>query len=164
MNDNLKSDFTNPSNSYHVAVLLKETLDSLLIKQDGIYVDCTFGGGGHSRGILDKLSAKGKLVAFDQDEAAAINIPEDERVLFVPHNFRHLQRFLRLNRILQVDGILADLSRRITSHYFSITYLYLSTTIHMFQQRLSSILSKLKLHKSLTKSISVDKRKSINIK
>ncbi len=80
--------------SYHVPVLFSETLDALQVKPDGIYVDCTFGGGGHSKGILDRLNEKGKLIAFDQDEDAAKNIPEDERVLFVPHNFRHLQRFL----------------------------------------------------------------------
>jgi 16S rRNA (cytosine1402-N4)-methyltransferase len=91
-------------------------VEGLLIKPDGIYVDCTFGGGGHSRAVLDSLDDNGKLIAFDQDEDAAKNIPEDERVLFVPHNFRHLQRFLRLHRFLQVDGILADLG--VSSHQF----------------------------------------------
>ncbi|HRD42424.1 MAG TPA: 16S rRNA (cytosine(1402)-N(4))-methyltransferase, partial [Ferruginibacter sp.] len=78
--------------------------------------DCTFGGGGHSREILSRLSAKGRLVAFDQDEAAQNNLPKDERMLFVPHNFRHLQRFLRLYEIEKVDGILADLG--VSSHQF----------------------------------------------
>jgi 16S rRNA (cytosine1402-N4)-methyltransferase len=91
-------------------------MDSLQIQEDGIYVDCTFGGGGHSRAILEKLSEKGKLVAFDQDEDARSNIPEDPRILFVPHNFRHIQRFLRLNGIKEVDGILADLG--VSSHQF----------------------------------------------
>lgn len=104
------------SSSYHVPVLFEETLNALQVKPGGIYVDCTFGGGGHSKGILDKLDLNGKLIAFDQDEDAVKNIPEDERVLFVPHNFRHLQRFLRLHRYLQVDGILADLG--VSSHQF----------------------------------------------
>ena len=104
------------SSSYHVSVLFAETLDALQVQPDGIYVDCTFGGGGHTSGILERLGANGKLMAFDQDEDAAKNIPEDERVLFVPHNFRHLHRFLRLHRYLQVDGILADLG--VSSHQF----------------------------------------------
>src|SRR5687768_13439046 len=96
------------SSGYHVPVLFYETIDALQVKENGIYVDCTFGGGGHSKGILDKLGPNGMLVAFDQDADAKQNIPDDERVVFVPHNFRHLQRFLRLNKIQQVDGILAD--------------------------------------------------------
>ncbi len=116
MKDNPKNGDTYPSYPYHVPVLFKETVEGLLIKPDGIYVDCTFGGGGHSRAVLDSLDDNGKLIAFDQDEDAAKNIPEDERVLFVPHNFRHLQRFLRLHRFLQVDGILADLG--VSSHQF----------------------------------------------
>lgn len=104
------------SSTYHVPVLFEEAMAAMEIKPDGIYVDCTFGGGGHSRGILDKLSPKGKLVAFDQDADAIKNIPEDERVLFVPNNFRHLQRFLRLHGFLKVDGVLADLG--VSSHQF----------------------------------------------
>ncbi len=102
--------------SYHVPVLLYETLDALQVKPNGVYVDCTFGGGGHSKAILERLNGNGKLIAFDQDEDAAKNLPEDERVLFVPYNFRHLQRFLRLHQYLQVDGILADLG--VSSHQF----------------------------------------------
>jgi 16S rRNA (cytosine1402-N4)-methyltransferase len=102
--------------SYHVPVLFSETLDALQVKPDGVYVDCTFGGGGHSKGILDRLSRNGKLIAFDQDQDAAKNIPGDDRILFVPHNFRHLHRFLKLHRYLQVDGILADLG--VSSHQF----------------------------------------------
>jgi 16S rRNA (cytosine1402-N4)-methyltransferase len=102
--------------SYHIPVLLKETVDGLKIVPDGIYVDCTFGGGGHSRAILAKLSEKGKLVVFDQDEDARKNLPDDKRIIFVPHNFRHLQRFLRLHTIIAVDGILADLG--VSSHQF----------------------------------------------
>ena len=101
---------------YHIPVLLQETIDGLHVKADGIYVDCTFGGGGHSRALLAQLGEKGILVAFDQDEAARKNLPTDSRVIFVPQNFRHLQRFLRLHKITQVDGILADLG--VSSHQF----------------------------------------------
>ena len=101
---------------YHIPVLLNEVIEALRIKPDGIYVDCTFGGGGHSKAILEKLSEKGKLVVFDQDEDAKMNLPEDPRILFIPHNFRHLKRFLRLHNILSVDGILADLG--VSSHQF----------------------------------------------
>lgn len=102
--------------SYHTPVLLKETVEGLKIVPDGIYVDCTFGGGGHSKAILEKLSAKGRLVAFDQDEDARKILPDDTRVIFVSHNFRHLQRFLRLHNITAVDGIMADLG--VSSHQF----------------------------------------------
>jgi len=102
--------------SYHVPVLLNESLEGLNIKTNGVYVDCTFGGGGHSKAILSKLGKDGKLVAFDQDEDARKNLPADERIIFVPQNFRHLQRFLRLSNIQSVDGILADLG--VSSHQF----------------------------------------------
>jgi 16S rRNA (cytosine1402-N4)-methyltransferase len=102
--------------NYHVPVLLNEAIDALQITLDGIYVDCTFGGGGHSAAILQRLGEKGKLVAFDQDADARNNLPDDDRVIFVPHNFRHLQRFLRLHKIEAVDGILADLG--VSSHQF----------------------------------------------
>ncbi|MFT3679986.1 MAG: 16S rRNA (cytosine(1402)-N(4))-methyltransferase RsmH [Ferruginibacter sp.] len=101
---------------YHIPVLLHETISLLDIKPDGIYVDCTFGGGGHSRVILQQLNENGMLVAFDQDDDARKNLPEDKRVVFVPQNFRHLQRFLRLHKITAVDGILADLG--VSSHQF----------------------------------------------
>lgn len=104
------------SSSYHVPVLFHEVIDALQVKQDGVYADCTFGGGGHSRGILDKLGSAGKLIAFDQDADARQNVPADERVVFVPNNFRHLQRFLRLNGFAKVDGVLADLG--VSSHQF----------------------------------------------
>ncbi len=101
---------------YHVPVMLQQVIEGLQIKPDGVYVDCTFGGGGHSKAILHHLNSKGKLIAFDQDEEAKNNLPtgqagmpDDERIIFVPHNFRHLQKFLRLHKITQVDGILADL-------------------------------------------------------
>jgi 16S rRNA (cytosine1402-N4)-methyltransferase len=104
------------NNEYHIPVLLNEVMEGLRIDPDGIYVDCTFGGGGHSRAILQQLSSKGKLIAFDQDEDAKKNMPDDERLVFVSHNFRHLQRFLRLEGIRAVDGIMADLG--VSSHQF----------------------------------------------
>ena len=94
---------------YHVPVLLQEVIDGLSIRPDGVYVDCTFGGGGHSLEILKHLNADGRMVVFDQDADARKNVPADDRIIFVPHNFRHLQRFCRLHKITQVDGILADL-------------------------------------------------------
>ena len=103
-------------NVYHTPVLVKETIEGLKIVPNGVYVDCTFGGGGHSKAILEKLDTSGKLVAFDQDENARRNVPPDSRIIFVPHNFRHLQRFLRLHTITAVDGILADLG--VSSHQF----------------------------------------------
>ena len=106
----------NESTNYHIPVLLKEAVDALAIKEDGVYVDCTFGGGGHSREILKSLGTAGKLIVFDQDEDAKKNVPDDERVLFVPQNFRHLQRFLRLHKFPKVDGVLADLG--VSSHQF----------------------------------------------
>jgi 16S rRNA (cytosine1402-N4)-methyltransferase len=105
-----------PKSDYHVPVLFHETMEQLNIIPDGIYVDATFGGGGHSRGILSKLGPKGRLIAFDQDADAKNNLPNDDRVLFVPENFRYLQRFLRLHKIDQVDGLLADLG--VSSHQF----------------------------------------------
>ncbi|MFC4232346.1 16S rRNA (cytosine(1402)-N(4))-methyltransferase RsmH [Parasediminibacterium paludis] len=101
---------------YHVPVLYAETLDGLNIQADGVYVDCTFGGGGHGRGILKNLGEAGRLIAFDQDADAVKNIPEDSRVTFVPQNFRHLQRFLRLHKVSKVNGVLADLG--VSSHQF----------------------------------------------
>ncbi len=101
---------------YHVPVLLQEVVESLQVREDGIYVDATFGGGGHSKAILAKLGPSGKLIVFDQDAAAQQNVPDDDRILFVPHNFRHLQRMLRLHKVTQVDGILADLG--VSSHQF----------------------------------------------
>jgi len=101
---------------YHIPVLLSETIDGLKIQRDGIYVDCTFGGGGHSKAILEQLNDKGRLIAFDQDKAAADNLPPDNRILFIPQNFRHLQRFLKLHGISTVNGILSDLG--ISSHQF----------------------------------------------
>lgn len=109
-----------PTNSsqdaYHLPVLLEESLDGLNINPEGRYVDCTFGGGGHSRGILQRLGPKGRLYAFDQDSDARRNLPQDDRITFLPHNFRHLARFLRLHDATAVDGIFADLG--VSSHQF----------------------------------------------
>ena len=102
--------------TYHIPVLLREVIESLQIHPDGIYVDCTFGGGGHARAMLEQLGPKGKLIAFDQDVDAQKNLPVDERLIFVPQNFRHLQRYLRLHKISSVDGLLADLG--VSSHQF----------------------------------------------
>ena len=102
--------------SYHVPIMLNEVLDGLLIKPNGVYVDCTFGGGGHSKGLLERLGSEGKLFVFDQDEDAKVNLPADERVIFLPHNFRHIQRFLKLHKMMEVDGIMADLG--VSSHQF----------------------------------------------
>lgn len=100
--------------AYHIPVLLREVIEALNIQPDGVYVDCTFGGGGHAKAILEKLGPTGKLIAFDQDEDARKNLPTDKRLLFVPENFRHVQRFLRLHKIEEVDGLLADLG--VSSH------------------------------------------------
>ncbi|NJO24990.1 MAG: 16S rRNA (cytosine(1402)-N(4))-methyltransferase RsmH [Bacteroidia bacterium] len=101
---------------YHIPVMLKEVIDYLSVKPGGVYVDCTFGGGGHSKAILERLGSNGKLIVFDQDEQAEQNVPDDKRIIFVLQNFRHLQRFLRLHEIDAVDGILADLG--VSSHQF----------------------------------------------
>lgn len=102
--------------NYHNPVLLKESVDGLEIKQDGVYVDVTFGGGGHSREILGRLGAKGKLIAFDQDEAALANAIEDDRFTLINENFRYLRQFLKFYGIQKVDGILADFG--VSSHQF----------------------------------------------
>jgi 16S rRNA (cytosine1402-N4)-methyltransferase len=102
--------------SYHVPVLLNETIEALNIKPDGVYVDCTFGGGGHSSAILNCLGPQGKLFVFDQDEAAAANCPNDNRLHFIQQNFKHIKKFLRVNQVAKVDGILADLG--VSSHQF----------------------------------------------
>lgn len=101
---------------YHVPALLKETIEALNIRPDGIYVDVTFGGGGHSREILKHLGKNGKLIAFDQDQDAVQNIIDDSRFVFVKSNFRYLCNFLRYHNVDRVDGILADLG--VSSHHF----------------------------------------------
>jgi 16S rRNA (cytosine1402-N4)-methyltransferase len=111
------SEKQNDEKQYHKSVLLHESVEALNLEnatQDSVFVDATFGGGGHSRQILQLLRG-GKLVAFDQDQDAARNLPSDEnRLLFVPHNFRELKKMLRFHGIRQVDGILADLG--VSSH------------------------------------------------
>ncbi len=104
-------------NAYHTPVLYTEVMDGLQIKPDGIYVDATFGGGSHSKGILERLNENGTLIAFDQDEDAKRNVPLDKRLVFIPNNFRYLQRFLRLHKIEKADGILTDLG--VSSHQFN---------------------------------------------
>ncbi|HEY9220545.1 MAG TPA: 16S rRNA (cytosine(1402)-N(4))-methyltransferase RsmH [Lutibacter sp.] len=101
---------------YHNPVLLKESVDGLNIKPDGIYVDVTFGGGGHSREILSRLNEHGKLFAFDQDADAQRNVIDDPRFTLIPQNFRFIKRYLRFYGIKKVDGILADLG--VSSHQF----------------------------------------------
>jgi 16S rRNA (cytosine1402-N4)-methyltransferase len=94
---------------YHKPALLHESINGLNIKPKGSYVDLTFGGGGHSLEVLKKLGKNGRLVAFDQDQDASVNVPEDKRLIFVGANFRYLKHFLRYHAIEKVDGILADL-------------------------------------------------------
>jgi 16S rRNA (cytosine1402-N4)-methyltransferase len=101
---------------YHIPVLLNEVIEGLLIQPEGVYVDCTFGGGGHSKAILQRLGEDGRLIAFDQDSDAEKNLPPDPRLIFVTQNFRHLSRFLRLHQFTALDGILADLG--VSSHQF----------------------------------------------
>ena len=102
--------------AYHRPVMLTECLDGLDLQPGGTYVDVTFGGGGHSRAILERLGAQGRLLAFDQDPDVQAHLPQDGRFTFVDANFRHLKRFLRLHGALPVDGILADLG--VSSHQF----------------------------------------------
>lgn len=102
--------------TYHVPVLLKESVDGLDIKPDGIYVDVTFGGGGHSREILSRLGKNGHLYSFDQDEDAERNILNDNRFTFVRSNFRYLRNWMRYYHVEQIDGLLADLG--VSSHHF----------------------------------------------
>ena len=101
---------------YHVPVMLKECLEGLAIKPEGVYVDVTFGGGGHSKAILKQLGPVGRLFAFDQDADAQQNIPADERFTFIDQNFRYLKNNCRLHGAIPADGILADLG--VSSHQF----------------------------------------------
>ncbi|MDG3581036.1 16S rRNA (cytosine(1402)-N(4))-methyltransferase RsmH [Galbibacter pacificus] len=103
---------------YHNPVLLKEAVDGLHVEDDGVYVDVTFGGGGHSREILARLGERGRLIAFDQDEDAARNAIDDERFLLIGENFRFIKRFLKFNGIVKVDGVLGDFG--VSSHQFDI--------------------------------------------
>jgi len=103
---------------YHNAVLLNETVDGLAIKPNGVYVDVTFGGGGHSREILSRLGPNGKLYAFDQDKDALENTIDDDRFVLINENFRHIKRFLRFYGVKEVDGVLADFG--VSSHQFDV--------------------------------------------
>lgn len=102
--------------TYHVPVLLEQSVESLQIKPNGVYVDLTFGGGGHSKKILEKLGKQGKLIAFDMDSDAEQNIIEDKRLIFLNHNFRYLKNFLKYLKINEIDGVLADLG--VSSYQF----------------------------------------------
>ena len=102
--------------TYHVPVLLNESIDGLAIKPDGIYVDVTFGGGGHSKEILSRLGKKGHLYSFDQDPDAEKNIVDDDRFTFVRSNFRYLKNWMRYYEVDHIDGLLADLG--VSSHHF----------------------------------------------
>ncbi|PIB32871.1 16S rRNA (cytosine(1402)-N(4))-methyltransferase [Gaetbulibacter sp. 5U11] len=104
--------------AYHNPVLLNETVDGLAIKPDGVYVDVTFGGGGHSKEILSRLGENGKLYAFDQDVDALENAIDDPRFTLIHENFRYIKRFLRFHGVKQVDGILADFG--VSSHQFDV--------------------------------------------
>lgn len=103
---------------YHRPVLLTETVEGLNIQPNGVYVDVTFGGGGHSREILQRLGEDGRLIAFDQDEDALQNTIDDPRFLLIHENFRYLKRFLRFYNIKEVDGILGDFG--VSSHQFNV--------------------------------------------
>ena len=105
-----------PQTSYHDPVLLKESIDGLDVNPAGVYVDVTFGGGGHSREILSRLGPQGKLYAFDQDPDALANEIDDPRFTLISENFRYIKRFLRMHQVKHVDGILADLG--VSSHQF----------------------------------------------
>ena len=102
--------------NYHNPVLLNESIDALSIKEEGVYVDVTYGGGGHSKEILRRLGKNGRLFAFDQDPDAQENAIDDERFVLIPENFRYISRFLRFHGVRKVDGVLADLG--VSSHQF----------------------------------------------
>jgi len=107
----------NPApNTYHLPVMLDGCLEGLNIQPDGTYIDVTFGGGGHSKAILDQLSHAGHLIGFDQDPDALANVPDDPRFTLIPENFRYIRNFLRMQGIREVHGILADLG--VSSHQF----------------------------------------------
>jgi 16S rRNA (cytosine1402-N4)-methyltransferase len=103
--------------NYHNPVLLQESVDALSVKEDGVYVDVTFGGGGHSSEILKRLGKTGRLFGFDQDPDAQENVFDDDRFVLIPENFRYISRFLRFHGVRKVDGVLADLG--VSSHQFN---------------------------------------------
>lgn len=112
----LKISLMQTSEAYHNPVLLQESVAGLAIKENGVYVDVTFGGGGHSKEILKQLGSGGKLFAFDQDEDAQANTLGDERFVLIAENFRYITQFLKFYGIRKVDGILADFG--VSSHQF----------------------------------------------
>ena len=101
---------------YHNPVMLRASVDGLAIRENGVYVDATFGGGGHSREILNRLGDKGRLFAFDQDQDARSNVPEDSRFVLIGENFRYMKQYLKFYGVTQVDGVLADFG--VSSHQF----------------------------------------------
>jgi 16S rRNA (cytosine1402-N4)-methyltransferase len=103
------SELKSTASGYHIPVMLQECIEGLAIRPDGVYVDATFGGGGHSRAILAQLNEHGRLLAFDQDADAKNNLPDDPRLIFVHANFADMKSFLRVHGYREVDGILADL-------------------------------------------------------
>lgn len=115
------------SQEYHIPVMLPEALQGLAIRPGGVYVDVTFGGGGHSRAILEQLDETGRLLAFDQDEDAAQNAIDDPRFTLIGENFRHMKSFLRLYGVRRVDGVLADLG--VSSHQFDVAERGFSTRL-----------------------------------
>lgn len=114
--DNFRVSMTITAETYHVPVLLHESIDGLDIKPNGVYVDVTFGGGGHSREILKRLGKNGRLYSFDQDADAERNIVDDDRFTFVRSNFRYLSNWMRYYEVEYIDGLLADLG--VSSHHF----------------------------------------------
>ena len=104
------------ADTYHVPVLLRESVDGLDLKPDGVYIDATFGGGGHSREILKRLGRNGRLFSFDQDADAEKNIVNDNRLTFVRSNFRYIKNWMRYYGVSEIDGLLADLG--VSSHHF----------------------------------------------
>ncbi len=120
---------------YHNAVLLTETVDGLDIKPDGVYVDVTFGGGGHSKEILSRLGPNGKLFAFDQDKDALANTIEDDRFVLINENFRFVKRFLRFYGVKVVDGVLADFG--VSSHQFDVATRGFSTRFNTIKLQIA---------------------------
>ncbi len=116
INNDLLTHNSTTESDYHIPVMLTEVITGLNIQFNGTYIDCTMGGGGHTKAMLKQLGSEGRLIAFDQDADAAANAPNDERVLFVSHNFRHLGKFLKLHNAAGADGLLADLG--VSSHQF----------------------------------------------
>ncbi len=104
--------------NYHLPVMLNECIEGLNIRPEGTYVDATFGGGGHSRAIMDRLGPEGRLIGFDQDEDALANALEDSRFVLIHENFRYLKSYLRLHAVREIDGLLADLG--VSSHQFDV--------------------------------------------